>query len=391
MPGFSIICPRDTCRNPIRGEAQFCARCGYRLPRAWYQTGRLGRRWSAWANFMLIAMGPIAWLLWPHKPVTSVAVGIAVFLTVAAGTFGLCGGLGWLASSIVGRIVRYSQTAALSAFAVGAGLLLILNLIANSRIAMVRPGPARTYASMRLPTLPPVKLGTYQRRPAKATIPVKIDLAQSAATQPAAPEKFTPQDLFAVLAVTNHTGFIPNAKELDRLARGYFNGDMPAGLCQMYEQALRQGLLPDPRVGWTQVAHFDRWERAGELIKASHQPPAAAAAAPTPALAGDQDGDVPKDVFVKIKVINARYEFGDMHGIIQRPDGWVISSIQIAVFPTGHPESRKIFTTGTWARPDEPSNLLHLYIRHVRGEFLAEPNITGFTWTVIRAKGHRSE
>lgn len=342
---------------------------------------------------MLIAMGPIAWLLWPHKPAGSAAVGIAVFLTVAAGTFGLCGGMGWLASSIAWRIARYSQATAMSAFAAGAGLLLILNLIANSRIAMVRPGPARAYASARLPTLPPVKFGPYQPRPAKAPIPVKIDLAQSAATQPAAPEKFTPQDLFAVLAVTNHTGFMPPARELDKLRRGYFNGDMPAGLCQMYEQALRQGLLPDPRVGWTQTSHFDRWERAGELIRASQQAAAAVAAAPAPAQApaADQDGDLPKDVFSQIKVLNARYEFGDMHGVIQRPEGWVISSVQIAVFPTGHPESRKIFTTGTWARPDEPSNLLHLYIRHVRGEFLAEPNITGFTWTVIRAKGHRAE
>jgi len=341
---------------------------------------------------MLLAMGPIAWLLWPHKPVTSLAVGIAVFLAVAVGTFGLCGGTGWLASSIAGRIRRYSQATAMSAFAAGAGLLLIFNLIANSRIAMVRPGPARAYGSARLATLPPVKFGPYQPRPAKAPIPVTIDLKQPVTTRPAEPEKmeFTPQDLFAVLAVTNHTGFMPPARELDKLRRGYFNGDMPAGLCDRYEQALRQGLLPDPRVGWTQTSHFDRWERAGELIKESQQA-AAALVAPAPAPATDQDGDLPKDVFVKIKVINARYEFGDMHGVIQRPNGWVISSIQIAVFPTGHPESRKIFTTGTWARPDEPSNLLHFYIRHVRGEFLAEPNITGFTWTVIRAKGHRAE
>ncbi|HEX5243568.1 MAG TPA: hypothetical protein VFW23_09940 [Tepidisphaeraceae bacterium] len=340
---------------------------------------------------MLTAMGPIAWLLWPHKPAGSVAVDIAVFLTVVAGTFGLCGGLGWLASSIAWRMRRYSQVTAMSAFAAGAGMLLILNLVANSRIALVRPGPARAYASTRLASLPPVKFGPYQPRPDKASIPVTINLKPPAATQPAAPEKFTPQDLFAVLAVTDHTGFMPPARELDKLARGYFNGDMPAGLCQRYEEALRQGLLPDPRVGWTQTSHFDRWERVGELIKASHQLPTAATAAPTPAPAGDQDGDLPKDVFLKIKVINARYEFGDMHGVIERPDGWVISSIQIAVFPTGHPESRKIFTTNTWARPDEPSNLLHLYIRHVRGEFLAEPNITGFTWTVIRAKGHRAE
>lgn len=340
---------------------------------------------------MLIAMGPIAWLLWPHRPAGSVAVGIAAFLTVAAGTFGLCGGLGWLASSIAWRMRRYSQVTAMSAFAAGAGMLLILNLVANSRFALVRPGPARAYASTRLANLPPVKFGPYQPRPAKTPIPLTKDVSQSAATQPAAPEKFTPQDLFAVLAVTDHTGFMPPARELDKLARGYFNGDMPAGLCQRYEEALRQGLLPDPRVGWTQTSHFDRWERVGELIKASHQPPTAATAAPTPAPAGDQDGDLPRDVFLKIKVINARYEFGDMHGVIERPDGWVISSIQIAVFPTGHPESRKTFTTGTWARPDEPSNLLHLYIRHVRGEFLAEPNITGFTWIVIRAKGHRSE
>ena len=124
-----------------------------------------------------------------------------------------------------------------------------------------------------------------------------------------------------------------------------------------------------------------------ELINGPHKSPATM---PASAPAADIDDDLPMEEFVKIKVLKARDEFGDMHGIIQRPPGWVISSVEVAIFPDGHPENRKSFTVRTWTRPDEPSDMLHLYVRNVRSQFTGHGPIKGFTWAVLTAKGHRT-
>jgi hypothetical protein len=58
-----------------------------------------------------------------------------------------------------------------------------------------------------------------------------------------------------------------------------------------------------------------------------------ASTCPTRALAGRMSSASPAEIFVKMKVLKARDEFGDIHGIIQRPDGWVISSVQLRSFP----------------------------------------------------------
>jgi hypothetical protein len=98
---------------------------------------------------------------------------------------------------------------------------------------------------------------------------------------------------------------------------------------------------------------------------------------------------VPADVLPKVKRINARDEFGDMHAVFQSPPGWVISSVEIDVFPISQPESRKRFSAQTWTRPNEPDGALHIYVQNVKREFDHPGPPNTFTWRIVSAKGHR--
>lgn len=405
-----VACPR--CRKTLAENAKFCPRCGLataaipevagsgkRPRRRWYQIGRLGAGRSAWANFLLVNLGFLAWLLWTDKP-PDVGRFAGGFLGSILVYFGLCGAFGWIASGLAWRLLRKSQPATMVGFVLGAAGIFSMALLGNARIDRAQAGAA-----------PSVNHDPFADLPSAASAP-----------------HFDAFDEGEMQTLIDGTDKWPVTKEWrDELAHGYLTGTMPDGLVKLYEQAINRRLLPDPRIGfksdpkigWKGDPIVKRWERIDELL---HQAPIplpppgfvldpAPQAPATPNPASDDpftpsslttslppaappaptEIDLSSTEVQKLKGILRRtgnYDPTNPVMDLQQPPGWVLSSIVVRITPVGDPE-----TVGL------PRTVFGRRYIPLAGDQGAEHFVlsnaclgyTQYTWRVVSAEGHRVE
>jgi hypothetical protein len=89
---------------------------------------------SAWANFLLGNFGFAGWLLWTNNPSDAATLAGGLVGTFAA-HFGLCGGFGWIVSSVGWRLCKKSRIATTAGFVLGAAGIFSLVALGNTSTA----------------------------------------------------------------------------------------------------------------------------------------------------------------------------------------------------------------------------------------------------------------
>jgi hypothetical protein len=180
------------------------------------------------------------------QPLPATPAGMGSLLGCIISTFGLGGVSGWIMAKLAWKYCGKSLLTAMAGFVLGAGGIFLLAALGNAR----------------------------------------IEHAQGEMVSPrGAPDIDHHFDVFDVIAME---GLISGTNKptvtrewRDQLAQGYLTGTMPDKLIKLYETALCNGLLPDPRVGfkmerrlsWKGSPLQERWRRVGELLSLRNQRP----------------------------------------------------------------------------------------------------------------------